>query len=103
MKNVLPGLRWHHERLDGSGYPDGLSGDQIPTVARIIAVADTFDAVTSDRSYQKIRTFPEGIELLNSLRGTLDPILVETFNRVYERGQIRPAEGEPLSVALAEL
>jgi putative nucleotidyltransferase with HDIG domain len=105
MKNVLPGLRWHHERLDGSGYPDGLSGDRIPMVARIIAVADTFDAVTSNRSYQRTKTFPEGIELLNSLRGALDPVLVCAFDRLHQRGQIRSEEGEQLPdvLALAEL
>ncbi len=50
---LMVGARWHHERYDGGGYPDGLAGDDIPEVARIIAVADTYDAMTSNRSYRK--------------------------------------------------
>jgi HD-GYP domain-containing protein (c-di-GMP phosphodiesterase class II) len=46
-------VRWHHERWDGQGYPDGLAGEKIPLLARIVAVADTFDAMTSDRPYRK--------------------------------------------------
>ncbi len=50
---LMVGARWHHERYDGGGYPDGLAGEDIPEVARIIAVADTYDAMTSNRSYRK--------------------------------------------------
>ena len=53
MPNLEIGVRWHHERLDGKGYPDGLSGDKIPEYARIISVADAYDAMTSNRSYRK--------------------------------------------------
>jgi HD-GYP domain-containing protein (c-di-GMP phosphodiesterase class II) len=91
MRNVLPGLRWHHERLDGSGYPDGLRGEQIPLLPRIIAVADTFDAVTSDRSYQATRTFSEGLQLLHDLKGALDPRVVDAFDRAYAEGEIHLA------------
>jgi len=87
MKDILPGLRWHHERLDGSGYPDGLRGMQIPLMARIIAVADTFDAVTSSRSYQRTRNFDEGMELLLQLEA-LDAGLVEAFHRAYCVGEV---------------
>src|SRR5260370_21370559 len=52
LKDVLPGIELHHERLDGAGYPYGLSGDQIPLMARIIAVADTLDAITTNPPYQ---------------------------------------------------
>ena len=50
IRAVLPLVRWHHERLDGAGYPDGLCGDQIPLLARILAVADVYDAVSSERT-----------------------------------------------------
>ena len=52
LKDMLPGIELHHERMDGAGYPYGLTGDQIPMMARIIAVADTFDAITTNRPYQ---------------------------------------------------
>ena len=89
MAGALPGLRWHHERMDGSGYPDGLKGEQIPLVARIIAVADVFDAVTSDRSYQETRALPEGMELLTDLKGLLDPRIVDVFAEAYDSGEIQ--------------
>jgi HD-GYP domain-containing protein (c-di-GMP phosphodiesterase class II) len=53
FKATLPGIRYHHERVDGIGYPDGISGDQIPLNARIILISDTFDAMTTTRSYRK--------------------------------------------------
>jgi HD-GYP domain-containing protein (c-di-GMP phosphodiesterase class II) len=90
MKRVLPGLRWHHERWKGGGYPDGLVGGQIPLMARIIAVADTFDAITTHRPYQKAMTFPEALEVLNRLKGVgFEERIVEAFNRVYHQGLIR--------------
>jgi len=93
MKRVLPGLRWHHERWKGGGYPDGLAGEQIPLMARIIAVADTFDAVTTHRPYQTAMTFPEALEVLNKLKGVgFEERIVEGFNRVYHQGLIRPED-----------
>jgi HD-GYP domain-containing protein (c-di-GMP phosphodiesterase class II) len=62
LRSTLPGIRWHHERLDGSGYPDGTTGDAIPLDARILAVADVFDAMTSGRSYRSAQ--PEGAALI---------------------------------------
>jgi HD-GYP domain-containing protein (c-di-GMP phosphodiesterase class II) len=53
FRATLPGIRYHHERIDGAGYPDGVKGDQIPLSARIILIADTFDAMTSTRIYRK--------------------------------------------------
>ena len=53
MREVGAGARWHHERYDGTGYPDGLKGEDIPIQARIIGVADSYDAMTSNRSYRK--------------------------------------------------
>lgn len=53
LADTIPGIRGHHERYDGQGYPDGLAGEEIPLTARILAVADTYDAMTSDRPYRK--------------------------------------------------
>ena len=73
-------VRHHHERWNGSGYPDGLSGENIPLVARIIAVADVFEALTSDRPYRKRMSVDKAISILREESGqTLDPTLVDTF------------------------
>jgi putative nucleotidyltransferase with HDIG domain len=73
-------VRHHHERLDGTGYPDGLAGGEIPLGARILAVADTFDAVTSARPYQPTLEQGEALALLDDEAGThLDPDIVEAF------------------------
>lgn len=70
----------HHEREDGSGYPRGITGEKIPMGAKIIAIADTFDAVTTDRSYQKGRTPTEALAILRKGSGKqFDPRLVEAF------------------------
>jgi HD-GYP domain-containing protein (c-di-GMP phosphodiesterase class II) len=91
MKNILPGLRYHHERMNGGGYPDGLPGPDIPLMARIIAVADTFDAITTVRPYQRPMTFDQALDRLNELKGQhLDERIVEAFNRAYRAGRIRP-------------
>ncbi|MCW3031883.1 MAG: metal dependent phosphohydrolase [Solirubrobacterales bacterium] len=74
----------HHERIDGSGYPDGLVGEEIPLAARIIAVADTFDAITSDRSYRNARSQRDGLAVLESSSGKqLDATAVAAFLDVY--------------------
>jgi len=64
MEHCIPGVMYHHERMDGSGYPDGLTGDKIPPIARIIAVADAFDAMTSDRPYKCAMTPEDACEEL---------------------------------------
>jgi len=89
MKEILPGLRSHHERWKGGGYPDGLSGEQIPLMARIIAVADTFDAMTTDRPYQRAMTLEAAHARINQLKGVaLDERVVEAFNRAFLAGEI---------------
>lgn len=76
----LPAIRHHHERYAGGGYPWGLKGEEIPFAARIIAVADTYDAITSSRAYRPARSHQEAVDILAQIAGTqLDPQIVETF------------------------
>jgi putative nucleotidyltransferase with HDIG domain len=83
-------VRHHHERLDGRGYPDGLAGGDVPLGARIIAVADTFDAITSARPYRRRRTHKEALEVVRQEAGTqLDADAVEAFSGYYgARGSV---------------
>jgi putative nucleotidyltransferase with HDIG domain len=83
---VVPIVRHHHESWDGSGYPDGLVGTDIPIGARILAVVDCFDALTSDRPYRRRLPDEEALELVIERRGTMyDPLVVDTFARAYRR------------------
>jgi HD-GYP domain-containing protein (c-di-GMP phosphodiesterase class II) len=87
---MLPGIELHHEALDGRGYPYGLEGDQIPLLARIIAVADTFDALTTNRPYQHAHTPEEALKIIQNLAGKrLDPVPVAALMALYARGEIR--------------
>jgi len=80
FRPILPAILSHHERIDGCGYPDGLQGEDIPEEARIIAVADTFDAMTSDRQYRKSLSFQQAMEELERSKGTqLDAHITEVF------------------------
>lgn len=95
MKEMLPGLRWHHERCNGSGYPDGLTLDRTPLMARIIAVADTFDAITTNRPYQKRMTLAQALARLEEIRGAwLDSRIVDAFRALHAEGAIEPVMGE---------
>jgi HD-GYP domain-containing protein (c-di-GMP phosphodiesterase class II) len=90
LREMLPGIELHHEALDGRGYPFGLNGEQIPMLARIIAVADTFDAVTTNRPYQMAHDPLDALRIINSLvNKRLDPDCVAALNAVFERGEIR--------------
>lgn len=90
LKEMLPGIELHHEALDGRGYPYGLKGDQIPLLARVIAVADTFDALTTNRPYQRAYEPPEALRIINNLVGKrLDPEAVAALGVVYARGEIK--------------
>ena len=70
LADILPALSSHHERIDGKGYPEGLKGDQIPLLARMIAVADTYDALTSDRPYRKGFSNDEALTIIEDIKGT---------------------------------
>ena len=89
LKNIIPGVKYHHEQLDGTGYPEGLKGEKIPIIAKIVAVADTFDAMTTDRPYRKEMSIELAIKELRRISGTqLDQNVVEAFIKAYERGEI---------------
>jgi HD-GYP domain-containing protein (c-di-GMP phosphodiesterase class II) len=90
LREMLPGIELHHESLDGRGYPYGLKGDQIPLLPRIIMVADTFDAMTTNRPYQAAMDPEYVIRIINSLAATkFDPIVVKAMTRVFETGKLR--------------
>ena len=90
MPELATGAWAHHERPDGKGYPRGLSGDEIPRVAQIIAVADTFDAMYSDRPYRKRMNFDKVVSIISEVRGTqLAPDVVDAFLRLVEKGEFR--------------
>lgn len=83
LKNALPIVRYHHERYNGTGYPYGLEGKEIPLEARIFAVADAFDAITSERPYKKARTFEQAVAVLQEDSGKyFDPNVVAAFLKV---------------------
>ena len=85
LSHVIPGVRGHHERYDGTGYPDGLRGDEIPLIARVIAVADTFDAMTTDRPYRKAMDAKTAVnELLRHSGTQFDGEIVGQFVRCME-------------------
>ncbi len=95
MKNVIPGIRHHHERYDGLGYPDKLKGREIPLLGRIISVADVFDALTTDRPYRGAISIDETLEYLQSNAGyQFDPDVVDAFCKAYDRQREGRAESE---------
>ena len=89
MDNIIPGMRSHHERPDGKGYPDGLSDHKIPFLARVISVADTFDAMTTDRPYRKALTDEEALKELKKYKDKqFDPVVVKAFIKAYRNNEI---------------
>ncbi len=87
--DLLPGVELHHESIDGSGYPHGLKGDQIPLMARVIAVADTFDAMTHNRTYQDAMDGAYVIRIIRTMAGKkFDESAVDAFCRAYAAGRI---------------
>jgi len=90
LKEMLPGIELHHEALDGRGYPYGLKDEQIPLLARVIAVADTFDALTTNRPYQRAHDPTEALRIIHGLAGKrLDPVAIAALDALYQRGEIR--------------
>jgi putative nucleotidyltransferase with HDIG domain len=90
LREMIPGIELHHESMDGKGYPYGLKGTDIPLSARIIAVADTFDAMTTNRPYQSAHEPEYAVKIINTLsRNRLDPKVVAALTRIFERGELR--------------
>ena len=89
LNEMLPGIRSHHEALDGGGYPDGLKSDELPMMVRIISVADTFDAITTDRPYQDAMAFPKALEILRKHADTkYDPRVVDALDAALAKGSL---------------
>jgi len=89
LKELIPSIRHHHERYDGKGYPDKLKGEDIPLISRILAVADTFDALTSERPYRNGLSDKAAVEEMKVVKGTqLDSACVEAFLAGYRKGFI---------------
>jgi HD-GYP domain-containing protein (c-di-GMP phosphodiesterase class II) len=90
LKEMIPGIELHHESLDGRGYPYGLKGDAIPLMARVITVADTFDAMTTNRPYQAAMDPEYVVRIINSLANTkFDARVVAAITAVFEKGLLR--------------
>lgn len=99
MKDFLPGMYMHHEMVDGKGYPQGLKGDEIPLQAKIISVADTFDAMTTDRPYQKGMSLPAAVARIETFVGTrYDEAVVNALKQAYAAGEIRAVGVHPNQV-----
>src|SRR5262249_40250085 len=99
LADIIPGMRGHHENWDGSGYPQGLKGEEIPLLARVITVADTFDAMTTDRPYQKAFTLEFALNRIRTMANTkYDPKVVTAFSRACEEGKValhKPSRPRP--------
>jgi len=90
LKDMIPGIELHHESLDGRGYPRGLQDADIPLLPRIIAVADTFDALTTNRPYQQAHDPESALRIIHNLSGKrLDPAAVAALAAIYKRGEIQ--------------
>jgi HD-GYP domain-containing protein (c-di-GMP phosphodiesterase class II) len=96
MREIVGAIRNHHERWSGGGYPDNLRGEQIPLVARIIQVADSFDAMTTTRPYQRAMKPEAGVARIRELAGIVfDPKVVDAFHEAWVAGEIR-VESRPV-------
>ncbi len=90
LRDLIGGIKHHHERYDGKGYPEGLKAEQIPIMARIISVADTFDAMTSDRPYRKgLDIMIAREEIQGNSAAQFDPYIVAAFLKAFEQGRVK--------------
>jgi HD-GYP domain-containing protein (c-di-GMP phosphodiesterase class II) len=104
LKDIIPGIRNHHETWDGKGYPDRIAGEQIPMVARIIGVADTFDAMTTNRPYQEAMTLEFVVGKMRDMSGTrFDPKVIEAFLTAVEAGDVSPPPPQTQEPAPSEV
>lgn len=89
LREIVPGVKYHHEQVDGRGYPNGLKGEEIPILAKIVAVADTFDAMTTSRPYRKAMEKEAALGELKRCAGTqFDEEVVKAFVQAFENGEI---------------
>lgn len=103
IKDVEAGAKYHHERIDGRGYPEGIKGDEIPEVAKIISVADAFDAMTSNRCYRDDLPYDRVRTELLCCKGTqFDPVFVDILISLWDRGIIDPKRSQGLNVVVHE-
>ncbi|GAH20413.1 unnamed protein product, partial [marine sediment metagenome] len=91
LEPVIPYIYEHHERFDGKGYPQGLSGKNISIMGRLLAVADTFDAMTTDRPYRKAFKIEDTLKEISRNAGTqFDPEVVQAFEKALMSGKVTP-------------
>ena len=89
LQTIIPAIKYHHEHYDGSGYPEGLRGEETPLAARIIAVADTYDAIIHERSYHRGMSKSEAVaEIAENVGTQFDPHIVEAFAQALDNGDI---------------
>ena len=89
LQDAIYGVKYHHEKYDGSGYPEGLRGEQIPFIASIIAVADSFDAMTTDRPYRRGFSVEETVEEMKRMSGKqFAPQVVLALVELYQEGKL---------------
>jgi HD-GYP domain-containing protein (c-di-GMP phosphodiesterase class II) len=99
IEAILPGVRNHHEKWNGKGYPDGLAGEEIPFLGRLLAVADVLDALSSDRSYRPSLGFNRAVEMIVEEAGThFDPDIAEAAATLHARGDLE-VPPEPLALS----
>jgi putative nucleotidyltransferase with HDIG domain len=95
LADVVPGMKHHHEKWEGGGYPDGLKGEEIPLLARIVSVADTFDAMTTTRPYQKAMEITYVVNRIQSLAGTrFDRRVTDVLLKAHQSGDLVPIPAE---------
>jgi putative nucleotidyltransferase with HDIG domain len=88
-------VRYHHERFDGTGYPDGLKGEEIPLLARILSVADVYDAIASDRAYRRRMEEDKILQIMYGGSGTqFDPEIIDIFRQLYRAGEMTAITAE---------
>jgi putative nucleotidyltransferase with HDIG domain len=98
LADVIPGMKHHHEKWEGGGYPDNLKGEEIPMLARIVSVADTFDAMTTTRPYQTAMETSYVIKRIQSLAGSrFDSRITDCLARAYETGELLPPSASAVS------
>ncbi len=103
LADIIPGMKYHHEKWEGGGYPEGLKGEQIPMQARIVAVADAFDAMTTTRPYQKAMEVSYVLERLREMsQKRFDGAVVDALARSHAKGGLVPTDaGAPARAARA--